>query len=177
MATNNLVSFVESLSKGTLSTIITNTEPRMRKTNNPLFGRVRKQTTVNHVVVGVSYENSVNNKSERVGGGEHIEAEKPNGKTWVIPNLILKADKDENQLYLRVTERKTTTRESFYLVDGRPATEEEVAIIKENLQGGAPSKKQAELGIAEEDQVVVKDYKLQNILAIKQGSKKWSAQK
>jgi len=176
MATE-LVSFVKSLNKGTLSTIVTNTEPRMRKTGNPLFGRVRKQTTLNHIVVGVSYENSVNNKSERVGNGEHIESEKPNGKTWVVPNLILRADKDEKQLYLRTTLRKTTTTESFYLVDGRPATEDEVATIKEFLQGSSTSGKQAALGIAEEDQVVVRDYKVENILAIKQGSKKWSAQK
>lgn len=175
MATT-LVSFVQTLRKGTLTTIVTNTEPRMRKTDNPLFGHVRKQTTFNHIVLGVDYGTSVNNKSERVGNGEHIEVEKPNGKSWVIPQLILKSDKDENQLYLRTTKRKTTIAESFYLVDGRPATEQEVAIIKQFLQAPAPSKKQAELGIAEEDQVEVRDFKVENILAIKQGAKKWSAQ-
>ena len=146
-------------------TMIAVTEPKMRKTNNALFGRVHKATYLSNVALGYDYENSVNN---RCGGG--FVAEKPNGKHF-IGKCILAADKNENQHYLRTTMRKNTISKSIYLVDGRIASDAEVEQIKSFLPPTYESKKQAEVGLEGAEQVIVRDYKLEGIICLTLGDR------
>ena len=175
----NLTEFVQSLVKGSFGiVIVTKTEPKMRKTNNPYFGRVRKITRYTNAAVGVSYSNTIENRVERATG-EKIEyqAEKPKGMTFVVANLILVSDTNPDQHYLRFQRRKNTTVETLYELDGKVVeSEEEVAAIKSFIpQRDTYCCKQAEAGVSEEDMVCPQSVKFENILSIKQGDKVWEA--
>lgn len=54
--------------------ITTETEPKMRKTNNPYFGRV-KRIARRSGMLGASYENAVNRQREREGIASEFKAE------------------------------------------------------------------------------------------------------
>jgi hypothetical protein len=78
---------------------VTDTEVRMNKTNNPFFGRVRKEKfTV--VQSGFDYEKSVNNRLKKEGKENDFKS---------VPNWMKLVD--ENNLFL-VTDKKTETK--FY---------------------------------------------------------------
>jgi hypothetical protein len=170
----NLREFVTSLTKGVFGiVIIAKTEPRMRKTNNPYFGRVQKVTRLANVAIGYNYENVVNNRLAQEGKTQlHFTAQKPNGKSWVkgYENLFLVADKDGKTEYLRTTMRKNTKPTTMYLVDGKTATDEEVAEIKTFIQS---SYKPTNQGLDEGDEVIVRDYKVENVVSIQLGDKMW----
>lgn len=170
----NLREFVTSLTKGVFGiVIITKTEPRMRKTNNPYFGRVQKVTRLANVAIGYNYENVVNSRLAQEGKDQlHFTAQKPNGKSWVkgFENLFLVADKDPSQEYLRTTMRKNTKPTTMYLVDGKQATDAEVAEIKTFIQTSAKPTNQ---GLDEGDEVIVRDYKVENIISITLGERMW----
>lgn len=170
----NLREFVKSLTKGVFGiVIIAKTEPRMRKTNNPYFGRVQKVTRLANVAVGYNYENVVNNRLEQEGKGQlHFTAQKPNGKSWVkgYENLFLVADKDGTTEYLRTTMRRNTKGTSMYLVDGKEATPSQKAEIETFIQS---SYKPTNQGLDEGDEVIVRDYKVENIVSITLGDRMW----
>lgn len=55
-------------------TVVTKTEPKMRKTGNPFVGKVFKVSRVNGMI-GWNYANSVNNQREREGNTDTFVAE------------------------------------------------------------------------------------------------------
>lgn len=167
-----LVNFLGSINKGTFgTTLIVVTEPKMNKRNNPYFGRVHKATCLTNVAIGYSYENTVNNRLAREGADAEFQSQKPNGRSWVegMENILLVSDKDAEQMYLRTTMLRNTNSKSVYLIDGRKATEEEVEIIKTFL---AKSSKPSNQGLSES--VIVRDYKLEGVLALTQGAKEYN---
>ena len=175
----NLTEFVQSLVKGSFGIVITmKTEPKMRKTNNPYVGRVKKISRYTNVAVGVSYSNTIENRVERATG-EKIEyqADAPKGMSFLVDNIILVSDEKPDQKYLRFQWRKNTTVESLYELDGKVVeSEEEIAAIKSFIpERNHYCCKQAEAGVSEEDMVFPQSVKLQNILSIKQGDKVWEA--
>ena len=93
------------------------------------------------------------------------------GYEWLVPN-ILKAslkegicDKDRMQFCITFKRNDKTSFESFYIVDGDHfATDSELAFIKEHLRPKSVSKKQTECGIAEEDIIMVRNYKVSNVV-------------
>lgn len=168
----DLRSFVHGLTKGTFGvTITTETEPRMRKTNNPYFGRVKKVTRLTNVALGYGYENVVNARLEREGKSADFEADKPKGKSWELYPLFLCSDKDETQKYLRTTMRKNTATKSVLTLDGEVVTDADtIAHIKSFIQSSAKPTNQ---GLEDENVVIVRDYKVQGIVSIEQGEKMW----
>lgn len=173
MSKKSLREFVcAEIQNGTFGVVInTETEPRMRKTNNPYFGRVRKVTRMTNVAIGYGYENSVNARLEREGKDADFQAEKPNGKHWICYPNILASDKDESQLYLRTTMRKNTIPKSVYTLDGQVVTDPTtLAEIKSFIYSSAKPTNQ---GLNEGDEVIVRDYKLENVISITQGAKEW----
>lgn len=166
----NLESFIEGLKRGSYIQLETLTEPKMRKTNNPYFGRVTKHTVLSGIRSGVSYENSVNNALNRQGEEATFESQKPFGRSWKVVNLILQSDKDPNQLYFRTSIDKSSRSKSEYLLDGKVVEDENTLNdIKSFIQGGTPSKKQTEAGLNDENQIIIRDFKFKSILSIKQG--------
>lgn len=170
---NSVKMFVNNeIKNGTFGVVITTeTEPRMRKTNNPYFGRVRKVTRLTNVAIGYGYENVVNAHLDREGKTADFEADKPKGKHWVTYPTILASDKDESIEYLRTTMRKNTTTRSVFTLDGNVIEDPTiVAEIKSFIQS---SSKPTNQGVEDGNEVIVRDYKLEGILSISQGEKHW----
>ena len=170
----SIVDFLSGLKKGVFGiTLVANTQPKMNKTNNPYFGRVTKVTRLTNVAIGYSYENTIKNRLERAGSeNTDFKSEAPKGRHWVegYENILLQSNKDDTQYYLRTTMRKNTKASVTYLVDNRPATDEEINEFKAFFPKSSTSNKQTEAGLQDEEQVVVRDYKLESIQSLTLGN-------
>ena len=169
---NSQINAVSKLNKGIFGvTIVTNTEPQMRKTNNIYFGRVRKISTYTNAILGVEYQNVVNNRLERAGEEATYVAEAPKGKKHYNA-FFYQSAKDENQFYLKIGMYKNTSVKSTYMVDGREATENELAEIKTFLQTSSSEvKKQTEAGLEAEEQYKIVAPKFENVESITIGER------
>ena len=76
------------------------TEPKMRKTNNPYFGTVVKVTKA-VVQTERDYENAVNNQLKKEGKEPNFVAVAPSGRHHITKLLTAKND-DEKQLYVNI---------------------------------------------------------------------------
>lgn len=172
---NDLRSFISSMQNGTFFTLVAETEPKMNKRNNTYYGRVTKRTTLTSLQTGVSYENCCGNALVRNGKDGEYQSDKPFGKSWDIPNKVLVSDKDNSQLYFRVCIKKSSIAKSVYYLDGVEITDNDImAEIKSFMPKPSECKKQAEAGLEGKEQIVVRDYKFQSIIEIRQGNKVWS---
>lgn len=173
---HSISDFTKNVSRGTFGiSLITLTEPKMRKTNNPYFGRIHKATYMTNVALGYDYENSVNNRLDKKGIESNFQAEKPKGKSWDEYPYILQADKDTSIKYLRCTMRQNTKAKSVFILDGKIVTDASVeAEIKTFIQTSSTSKKQAEIGLYDTEQVIVRDYKLDGVIYLGQGEKSFN---
>jgi hypothetical protein len=169
---NSAVKEVSKLNKGIFGVeVTTNTEPSMRKTNNPYLGRVRKVSVYRNAILGVDYENAVNGRLERKGEVADYKADAPKGKKHYNAFFYV-SDKDENVFYLKIGMRKNTNIESEYMVDGRIATAAERAEIETFLTSHSSSvKKQAEAGLDESEQYRIVAPKLENVVSIRLGGR------
>lgn len=168
--------FTQNVSRGTFGiSLITLTEPKMNKRGNPFYGRVHKATYMTNVALGYDYENTANQRLERKGLEADFKAAKPNGKSWCEYPYILQADKDASVKYLRCTMRSNTKAKSIFILDGQLVTDASVeAEIKSFIPKPSISQKQAESGLEEKEQVVVRDYKLEGIIYLGQGEKSFN---
>ena len=168
--------FCEHVSRGTFGvSVIAITEPKMNKKGNPYFGRVHKATYMTNVALGYDYENSVNNRLERKGLASDFVAEKPKGKNWDIYPFILQSDKDNSVKYLRCTMRPNTATKVVYILDGKVVNDDNLlSAITSWITKGSYSVKQSESGLTEKEQVIVRDFKLEGIIALTQGVKQFN---
>lgn len=118
--------------------IVTNTEPKMRKTGNPYYGRVRRIARRNGML-GTSYENDVNNQRHREnqplddeGQVEPFVAEalwKGKGQ-HVGPNLARHTETGEEYLVFfparRDAQGNPIADEDQWLIDGNPVPKETI---------------------------------------------------
>lgn len=166
-------SFCNNLTRNTFGIcVVANTEPKMRKTNNPFLGRVRKVSTYTNVALGRDYQAAVNSRLEQSGEKADFVAAPPRGMHhYGQGGYLLQSDSDENKFYLRLTMNRNTKIVSRYVVDGREATEAEVEAIKSFLPSVAPSGKQAASGLTDEDQVRLVSVNIDNIEEVRQGNR------
>ena len=90
--------------------------------------------------LGVNYEKEVNDLREPQGLARDFEAQKPSGKHYVNgTNWLMEADKTPGKFYAALS--RFEGRETTYLIDGVPATPEQVQDLKANYlpKPGAPS--------------------------------------
>ena len=90
--------------------------------------------------LGVNYEDEVNAVRESQGLARDFEAQKPSGKHYVNgTNWLMEADKTPGRFYAALS--RFEGRETTYLIDGVPATPEQVEDLKANYlpKPGAPS--------------------------------------
>ena len=90
--------------------------------------------------LGVNYENEVNAVRESQGLARDFEAQKPSGKHYVNgTNWLMEADKTPGRFYAALS--RFEGRETTYLIDGVPATPEQVEDLKANYlpKPGVPS--------------------------------------
>ena len=176
---------------GAASTIVVNrsADNDMRKgrgaNRNPFLGRVMLHKTYSGYVMGTDYANSLRNTAERMGN----EGAEPNlKKNWHEPVADKKLGewfstdrKTHSKLYLKLQRNnkqvacKVTTE---YYLDGKPATEGEVYLIKSWLKedDNTMSSTQTEMGIdaAHKQHFILPA--LDTITCIKQGDKVWLRQ-
>ena len=161
----------------TFASILQVTEPKMTKGGragkpvNPYFGRVTKKTKA-VIMLGNNYGSAIENRSKKLTG-ETIEfdSEPMKGRHWLdgYTNLIAENDNSE-QLYLRTYHNLSKGKPSVtYLIDGQEANESQVSEMKEWLPKSYSSKKQEEAGLCEEEQIVPRDVKLENVKELKIG--------
>ena len=117
------------------------------------------------------YAKAINRQLGKQGSNAEFESGAMSGYEWIVPNIIKRAT-ESGSLQLCVTFKNSdkTKFESFYIVaDNTPhfATSIELDFIKSHLYE-APNKsvKQSELGIAEDNILMVRNYKFSNIIAI-----------
>lgn len=168
--------FCKNINKGTFGiSLVAVTTPKMNKKNNPFFGRVKKATYITNVALGYTYENCVNNRLDRKGLDSNFESEKPKGKTWLEFPYLLVSDKDNTQQYLRTTMRQNSKIENIYLLDGEIVNDLDIINqIKNWLPKPSTSAKQESFGLSEEEQVIVRDFKIESIVSLMQGEKNYT---
>lgn len=172
----NAVAWFEHFTRNTFGVkVITITEPKMNKTGNPFYGRVRKITEYVNVAIGRNYYNAMAARLERSGLDVDVDAipqEKPRGKHhWGEGEIFLQSDKDDSVFYLRLTMNGNTKKNVTYLLDGKVATEEQIAEFKPWLPKVSTSAKQSALGLSDKEQVIVNDVLLCNVIEVRQGDR------
>jgi hypothetical protein len=161
ITTANLVSLMSNIKGATICTIVSATEPKMRKTANPYVGRVTKLTKCQYQF-GYNYQNAVNNRLAKEGKEPNFTTDARKWGVWVVPNKVAE---HKGEFYLRFYTMENATPKVVYLVDNRLATPEEVAEIKSFLTESAPSNRQIEAGLTEHF-VEPREYKASAILQI-----------
>ena len=141
------------------------TEPKMRKTNNPYYGRVKKHTAYLGVDFGANYTEEVNRRRAEEGKTADFQAKKSPYEE-VNPYFVRKGD----QLYLRyMLKADAKPCKTIYEVDDRPATESEV----EEIKGFFPKKSTpTNQGLEKGNEVVFRVTKIENIVAL--GGETWA---
>lgn len=161
--------FVSNINKGTFGIqMVSVTEPKMNKRNNPYYGRVQKITYMLNVMLGYNYENVVNNQLEREGKTANFVAEAPKGREWDMFPYILKSTSNNEQMYLRTTMGKATKTKSIYVIDGKIASDDDVIAIKRFIPQSSNTNQGTDV------EIVVRDFKLENIVLLKQGNKEYN---
>ena len=140
---------------------------------NELFKKEMNVVKVTKVTNARAYDYvaAVKRQLEKQGSTKEFVGEKMLGYEWLVKNILKSSLKegirDEDRMQFCITFKKNdkTSFESFYIVDGDHfATATELAFIKEHLRPKSVSKKQTECGIAEEDIIMVRNYKVSNVV-------------
>ena len=138
-----------------------------------LFGKEMDIVKVTKVTNARAYDyvSAIKRQLEKQGSENTFKGDKMLGYEWLVPN-ILKAslkegicDKDRMQFCITFKRNDKTSFESFYIVDGDHfATDSELAFIREYLKPTYVSKKQTECGIDYENIIMVRNYKVSNVV-------------
>lgn len=163
----SIINQVSKMNKGTFGVeIFTETEPAMRKTNNPFVGRVKKLTHYVNAILGIDYQNAVNNRLTRSGNEANYQSEAPKGKKHYNA-FFYQSLADESVFYLKIGMYKNTTCKSTYQIDGHEATQNELEALKPFLQTKSNNvQKQQEAGLNEAEQYHIVAPKASNVLKI-----------
>lgn len=139
-----------------------------------LFGSPMSVIKVTKVTNARAYDYSkaINRQLEKQGSDSHFKGEKMLGYEWLVPNILktsLKegiADKDRMQFCITFKANDKTTFETYYIVGGDHfANKSELEFIKTHLYvAPSKSKKQADMGIADDDIIMVRNYKVSNVV-------------
>ena len=186
---NSILATISVINNGTIGTIVEmTTTPNWASVSakkNPYLHRVVKHTRITNVGLGICYTNVVESHAERNGvdtnNEPYIPAE-PKGMHYptdnegnIITRKYLISNSNPNQYYLNLVYRGNENTTSTFYLDGVEVTDSAVlADIKAHIKVSAPSTKQTNYGVADEDIVIVNRPKFENIVCIKQGNKVYS---
>lgn len=157
-----ILDFLKSAKGCQFMTISYSVEPKMNKRGNPYFGRVTK-ISVAQVQYGYSYQNAVNNRTDE--DAPEFKAQAMSGAEWLdgYENRLCVSAKGIRARFYRYEGGKS---KSIFLIDGRLASESEVAEIKSFMPQRKPSQTQAAVGLIEHQVEPFAIY-IDNILSIK----------
>ena len=135
------------------------TEPKMNKKGNAYLGRVKKHTGYIGVKFGANYAEEVRKRLAEEGKKAEFTA-KPSPYKYFNEYF----DCIGSQLYLRMILEKDADIKPIYEVDNRPATKEEIEVIKSFM----PAKKSSaeHQGLTLENEVKMRRVKIENVVGI-----------
>ncbi len=140
------------------ATIVTETEPKMKKTGNPfLNSNIIKKSEVN-ITLNFIYENSVNNQRKKEGNTEEFHA-KPRQWGSRIPKTSFVIHKGSIYVEAKINAKPKEVR---YFSNGKLMNEAQVELLKPFLPTSNSSSRQEV-----EKEVIVRDFKLENIVELK----------
>lgn len=116
------------------------------------------------VQLNYSYSNAVNNRLEKQGDDRSFTSKPLPWGNWFIPNKVIE---HKGNYYLRYYLMKGKELNETYFVNGRPATQSEIDIIKE-YDKPSTSATQTAVGLLE-NQVEPKVVRFENIVSLKCG--------
>lgn len=167
---NGLIDLLHERKGTQIVSLVTETIPSMNKKNNPYYDkeketfRVTKRSWVNGMV-GWNYSNSVTNQRLREGHESPEFEAQP--RTWGERIAGSPLVKHKDSLYLELKVERTVERPLFYL-DGELLIEEYDKVVLDDIKKYIKAPKQA-MTQETEKEIILRDYKLSNILSIRCG--------
>ena len=170
---NDLIQLLDKTSAETI-TIVSRSECKMNKTNNPFYkkegrkwvpvNKVEKQNVITYLYGGGTYEERVNENLKADGSTNVFESKGLTWGEWFILNKIIKYGANFYvRCYLDINNKGTKE----YFVDGKPATKEQLALIKEwEIKDKDYSERQLTEGLSADKQVYPQSVKFDNIVTI-----------
>lgn len=135
---------------------------KLLKRGNPLAAANVTKVVKMTAQFNYNYQNAVNNRLERAGAEDNFVAESLPWGSWLVPNKFIEKD---GIIYVRFYSMKNGVATVSYFVDGAPASEAEIAIIKQFTPTTKASAKQTEYGLTE-NQVRPFNIKIENIINV-----------
>lgn len=152
ISTSDLFGLFANLNGATIINITTLSAVRMRKTGNPFVesGATVTKLTKRTCQFGYSYQNAVNNRLDKAGvEGEDFKSQPLAWGEWAVVNKII-AHKGKYYARCYANPNSGNKTSVSYFVNGIPATESELATIKQFEQTSeSSSSRQAEAGLTE----------------------------
>lgn len=160
----------DSIKRGATMVVRMITIARMRVKGNPFVGDCFKDSTSLYVS-GVSYQNMVNGALNRAGQEATFEAEASSGMHHDDEINVIMVSEDGEKKYIDLKQQMGTKRTTRYIhADGREFSAYEMGILEQFLQKPSASKKQAEAGLTDEQQIICIRPDVRNIMSIRQGT-------
>lgn len=158
-----LYNIISSIKGNKIAHLVTLTDVRLPKKLG--LGSVVTKRSEGQVQINSDYNCRVNNALARQGNDCSFVSETlPWGK-WELNNKVINYN---GCRYLRYYYQRNSPMKVEYYVDGRPATQDEVTIIKAYINAHSKgSAKQEMAGLAKGDQVKLANVKFDNILEFK----------
>lgn len=165
-----LLNIISNVNNNPFVSIETITEVKMNKRNNPFYGRVTKHYS-GVVQIGYSYQNSVNNRLEKIGIERDFVADSLPWGEWVkgLENKVLT---HKGEYYLRVYEVNNPQQKPTItiLLDGNEVDAITLKEIQKYIIQKTASAKQTNMGLADEQQTKPRAIKFSNVIKLKCGN-------
>ena len=162
MTKSQFVEYLANLKGCQFVNVIALTDAEMNKRNNVYYGRVKK-FTITPMQINFDYEKAVNNRLKKEGKEPNFSAE---GRKWGQWLHFNKVATHNGEYYLRCYCVKNSRPRTYYLLDGRIATDEEFAEFSQFFKAKSTSQKQSDAGLEEEDQVKPREYKFSSLVSV-----------
>lgn len=156
--------FFKRIPSARIATLVTETVPDMRKTDNPYVGRIKKISRIN-VIIGPNYESVINkrlNKENSKNAGNFHSLSRQWGKRIEGTCLV----KHKGKYYLETMILQSLNHE--YMLDDKPIKTKTLEELHKFLN---TKKESNRANLSPENVVVWRDYALQNIKEVKMDGK------
>lgn len=152
-----LVDMLRQNKGATIVTIVTRTEPGMRKTGNPFVGKVVKISRVNGML-GFNYSNSVNRQLEREGEVADFVAQP---RKWGIRIEGTPLVEHEGNFYVEMKVEKSLGHRFEWTDNGTILDDKAIEDMKAFMPIKSSSSSQGT-----DKEIILRDYKVASIIAI-----------
>ena len=103
---------------------------RSKANRNPYYGRVERVKTRSLFFGWLDYERTINNRLERKECESDFKTQPMSGRKWLHYGKVERNKYDESRLYIRFYTKLNNPFTEVYLVDGAPATAEQIAVFQ-----------------------------------------------